>query len=240
MSALPAAAAYRLWAPNYEPETAVSYLENLVVERLGHRTEGRRLLDVGCGTGRRLRACAAALRVGVDLTLEMIVASSSGASLRSADGPGPATLTAGSPSGLLLLSADARKLPFPDGAFDLVWCRLMIGHVPDPTDLYAEIARVCRAGGSLVVTDLHPAAAAAGHRRTFRDAAGGLREVEHYVHTLERHVALAGAVGLELRRSMDGTVGPEIRTFYAAADRLDAYRQQIGSPLVLALDLRKR
>ena len=45
---------YTLWAPLYE-ETAVSALEDRVVSGLGSDARGAALLDVGCGTGRRLR-----------------------------------------------------------------------------------------------------------------------------------------------------------------------------------------
>ena len=218
MSTLPAREAYRLWAPRYEAETAVSWLDERVVGTLGPPPAGRRLLDVGCGTGRRLRGAGAALAVGVDLVPEML---------------------AGSGGGGLRAAADLRALPLRAGAFDLVWCRLVVGHLPDLAAAYAELARVCRPGGTVLVTDFHPAAVAAGHRRTFRDAAGATREIEHHVHPAEAHAALAREAGLALRTRMDGCVGPGLRPFYARAGRLAAYREQRGLPLVLALAFRR-
>ncbi|HSJ13255.1 MAG TPA: methyltransferase domain-containing protein [Longimicrobiales bacterium] len=211
MSPLPARAAYRLWAASYDSENAVSFLENQLAEALAPAGAARRLLDAGCGTGRRLRSGRA---YGVDLSPEMLQA-----------GVGRGRVAA----------ADLRALPFPDRSFDLVWCRLAVGHVPELDAVYAELARVCDAGGGVFISDFHPAAAAAGHRRTFRDATGERHEVEHFVHPDERHEALAGSHGLQLRARRDGVVGPPVEAFYAAHGMVEQYRAQLGLPLVLAL-----
>jgi SAM-dependent methyltransferase len=43
-------------------------------------------------------------------------------------------------------------LPFPDGAFDLVWCSEVIEHLRNPAAAIAEFKRVLRSGGTLIVT----------------------------------------------------------------------------------------
>ena len=43
--------------------------------------------------------------------------------------------------------ADAMKLPFDDGSFDIVVCSHVYEHVPDPAKMFAEIERVLRPGG---------------------------------------------------------------------------------------------
>lgn len=223
-SPLPAREAYRLWAPSYETENAVTLLDERAVAALSPPVEGRALLDAGCGTGRRLPPPGVARRaVGVDLVPEMLQA-------------GRARRPAGPP----LIAGDITALPLRDASFDLVWCRLVAGHLPALDGLYRELARVCRPDGCVIVTDFHPAAARAGHDRTFRDAAGRVWAIEHHVHDAETHEQAAAAAGLALDARLDAAVGPEVRPFYERAGALDRYEAQLGLPLVLALRFTRR
>ena len=218
MTSLPAREGYRLWAPSYEGETVVSLLERRAVEALGVPTARRRLLDVGCGTGRRLRDADAVTVVGVDLTPEMLAVA-----------PAPLARAAG----------DVRALRLADASFDVVWCRLVVGHLPELDAAYAELARVCVPGGEVVVTDLAAEAAAAGHRRTFHDASGAVRELEHHVHTADTHLEAAWRAGLALVAHRRAVVDASVEPLYAAAGKLDRFAEQRGLPLVLALAFRR-
>lgn len=215
---LTAREAYRLWAPVYQTETAVSFLEDRLVKALTVPVTGRKLLDAGCGVGRRMRGASARLAVGVDAVPEM---------LQCPERVGP------------VAAADLRALPFATASFDVVWCRLVIGHIQELDATYAELARVCRAGGTVVITDFHPDAVAAGHRRTFRDAEGTTHEIEHWVHDHAAHATSADRAKLRRTVRHDGIVGPLIRPFYATADRLGAYEAQRGLKLVLVLAYRR-
>jgi malonyl-CoA O-methyltransferase len=218
MSTIAARAGYRLWAPHYEAETAISHLENLVVGEMGVATAHKRLLDVGCGTARRIRGSGARLAIGVDLTFEMFDAAA---------------------REHLLSAGDVRALPFASSAFDVVWCRLLIGHIAALEIAYAELSRVCRNGGTIVVSDVCPDAIAAGHRRRFRDSSGIEHELEHHVHTPAAHGRAAGHAGLEMIATCDGVVGESIKPFYDRAGRPEAYQEQVGLPLVRVTSWRK-
>jgi SAM-dependent methyltransferase len=128
------------------------------------------VLDVGCGTGRALPALRAAVGdtgvvIGVDITPQMLdVARARGRAERAA-----------------LLLANARRLPFASGSVDAVFAAGLIMHLPDTGAALAELARVTRPGGRLVL--FHPSgrvALAARHGRTLRPdeplAEGLLRE----------------------------------------------------------------
>lgn len=214
---LPPREAYRLWAPNYDAETAVSALDDLAVSELNPAGPTRRLLDAGCGTGRRLPPWPGVLAVGVDLVPEML------ATGRRRGDRG------------CLAAADVRELPFSSGTFDLIWCRLVLGHLPDLTEPYREFLRVACPGACLVVTDFHPIALDLGHSRTFRDRTGQLHRVETYAHSQTEHERAARQAGFLLERTQEWQVGPQVRRFYEAADALDRYQQQVGTPLLLAL-----
>ncbi|HET9015782.1 MAG TPA: methyltransferase domain-containing protein [Thermomicrobiaceae bacterium] len=49
--------------------------------------------------------------------------------------------------------ADAEDLPFPDAAFDVVTCRIAPHHFADVDRFVAEVARVLRPGGRLMLVD---------------------------------------------------------------------------------------
>ncbi|WP_051683219.1 class I SAM-dependent methyltransferase [Sphingomonas sp. UNC305MFCol5.2] len=221
MSALPVREGYRLWAPTYNAENAVSQLEASLVAEMTPPLAGLRLLDAGCGTGRRLRDCGAAMATGVDLSPEMIAA-------------GQGDLD----PAIRLLVGDVRALPLPDAGFDLVWCRLVIGHLSECARAYAELGRVTARGGQVIVTDFHPAAHAAGHRRTFRHG-DQVHEVEHHVHELAIHREAARAAGLRLAAVRAAEVGPSVRPFYERAGRIAQYEADRGLPVVLALSFVK-
>jgi malonyl-CoA O-methyltransferase len=216
MTVLSPKEAYRLWAPTYADETAISFLESELTADLTPPLQDLRLLDAGCGTGRRLSGAHAALAVGVDLSPEMLAAVAE-------RGPGVQTLV-----------ADIRDLPLPDHGFDVIWCRLVIGHLPDCAPVYAELARVAASGARLVITDFHPAAYEAGHRRTFRHGAE-VHEIEHHVHDLDRHLAAATTAGWRLAESRSAVVGPAARPFYEKAGRSTLYAEHEGLPVVLGL-----
>jgi len=223
MSVLAPREAYRLWARSYEAENAITHLEQGLVRALGPSPAGLCLLDAGCGTGRRLLGTRARRAVGVDPSPEMIAT-------------GRETHAFGRE--VRLQVGDVRALRLPDAAFDLAWCRLVIGHLDDCRRAYRELARVTRKGGHAIVTDFHTAAHAAGHRRTFR-CDGAVHEAEHHVHPAEAQIAAAGAAGLTLLEQAEAVIGPEALPFYRAKGRQALYEEHRGLPVVLALAFRR-
>ena len=105
-------------------------------------TGGRRILEVGVGTGLSLPYYPAGCRVvGIDVCDAMLqVARARAAALRLE------TVEA-------LLEMDAEQLAFPDGAFDAIVAMYVATVVPNPTRLLAEMARVCAPGGSVIIVN---------------------------------------------------------------------------------------
>jgi demethylmenaquinone methyltransferase/2-methoxy-6-polyprenyl-1,4-benzoquinol methylase len=60
---------------------------------------------------------------------------------------------AGAESQITLIEADARKLPFPDGSFQIVSAAFGLRNVSDTDAGLLEMARVCRSGGSVAVLE---------------------------------------------------------------------------------------
>jgi len=98
------------------------------------------VLDVAIGTGLNLPHYPPGVRVtGVDLSPVMLTA----AAKRAAD----LGLT------VALSEADAEHLPFPDASFDTVVCTLSLCSVGDDRAAIAEMHRVLRPGGQLLLLD---------------------------------------------------------------------------------------
>jgi SAM-dependent methyltransferase len=205
--------AYRLWAPTYDEGALLCYLDDELARAMLQGLPQTHLLDAGCGAGGRIRDIPGA--VGIDLSPEMIAAG------------GLHNVVAG----------DIREMPFASGQFDMVWCRLVLGHLRDPLPAYLEFCRVCMPGGYVFVTDFHPEATLAGHRVTFNDEAGVVREVESYRHTSDAELALQA--GLELVATRDGAVGPSARDFYIRGIGRRAYIRDFGLNLVRACLFRR-
>ena len=113
-------------------------VEQAAIERAAGRLDGLRVLDAGCGTGRFAAALErrAARLVGVDLD--------------------PAMLSVAAPRVRApLLAADARKLPFRDAAFDVAIAVTVCEFTASPAALVAELARVTRPGGRVVIGALN-------------------------------------------------------------------------------------
>jgi len=93
---------------------------------------GRRVLDVGTGTGRAAIALAqrGGVVTGVDASAEMLAV----ARRRAAEAKVRVTFA----------REDAHRLPFEDGSFDAVICLRVLMHTPDWRQSLAELCRVSR------------------------------------------------------------------------------------------------
>jgi len=100
---------------------------------------GRRVMEVGAGSGRDLLALARAGAVGVVLDYSP---ASLGLVRRQAREQGLP---------VLLVQADALRMPFRDGTFDVVFHQGLLEHFRDPMPLLRENTRVTARGGRVIV-----------------------------------------------------------------------------------------
>ena len=99
---------------------------------------GAAVLDVGCGTGILLPI----LRESMNGDGHVVALDLSGEMLKRA-------LSKGQPA--VYVQGDAESLPLPEGVFDWVICNAVFPHFPDKPRALAELRRVLRTGGYLVI-----------------------------------------------------------------------------------------
>ena len=139
-------------APHYDRRFRYGGLPGVAaaLSRATRATEGRLVLEVGCGTGHWLPAFGARGVLGADRSLGMLAraaAKRSPSAGRPADAPTAA-----------LLAADAHALPFDGPAFDLVACVNALHHFGDPRRFVERAATLLRGGGALVIVGMDPGA----------------------------------------------------------------------------------
>lgn len=103
-----------------------------------------RVLEVGCGAGWMWAEAAARLPSDLDLTLSDISPGMVAEAVERVGSLGRYRRTEGR-------VADVQELPFRSASFDVVVANYVLHHVPDPGRAVAEMARVVRAGGTVVV-----------------------------------------------------------------------------------------
>jgi SAM-dependent methyltransferase len=125
---------------------------------------GKRILDVGCGTGigeislARLRLSQMHL-FGVDLIVDRV---------RNAH-----EATRGINAKVGYAAADAGRLPFSDNTFDSTYCVAVLQHIRDLSGALADIVRVTRPNGRVLIVEPDNAA-----RYWFSSVASGMEAFE--------------------------------------------------------------
>jgi ubiquinone/menaquinone biosynthesis C-methylase UbiE len=116
------------------------------ITALSGARHGDRVLDVGCNGGYLTRLLSRA--VGPDGTVTGLDPSEQAIAHARRRAPENCRYTTGA----------AQDLEFPDASFDVVTCVLAMHHIPEPerAAAFAEIYRVLRPGGRLLVADFRP------------------------------------------------------------------------------------
>jgi len=141
------------------------------------------VLEVAIGTGRNLAFYPEGVRLtGIDLSPAMLE--------RARERAGELGMEVD------LREGDAQDLPFPGGSFDTVVCTLSLCNVPDDRRAVAEMKRVLKAGGRLLLLDHIRAASGLG--RAVQKALEFVMVRLEGEHLLRRPLEHAQAEGLRI------------------------------------------
>src|SRR5689334_11299262 len=138
-------AARTVWSDGDYPSVArqIEGVGKSTVERAGIQA-GDAVLDVACGAGNATIPAAgtAARTVGLDITPELIEAGKRAAAEAGVE--------------IEWVEGDAQDLPFDDDSFDVVLSVFGCMFAPDHAKAAAELARVLKPGGRMVVAAWRP------------------------------------------------------------------------------------
>lgn len=179
-------AGYDRWAAIYDGEdNPLIALEAPEVARLLGGVHGLKIADVGCGTGRHAVELA---RSGAQVT-----------ALDFSQGMLDKAREKAKTLPIEWIAHDLHEaLPLPDAAFDRVICCLVLEHITDLATLFAEMGRICKPDGWIVVSAMHSAMMLRGITARFTDPNTG-RETRPRSHPNTLSDFVMAAVKSDLR-----------------------------------------
>ncbi len=135
---------------------------------------------------------------------------------------------------------DLEALPLASAAVDAAVCALAMVHLPEVGRAVAELARVVRPGGRVLISDVHPFLVLLGWQAQFRTASGGAGFMRLHPHLPSAYCQAFAEAGLRVRTCHEPLLTPDA-ALTAAAERLpDANRAAwVGLPGVVIWDLEK-
>ena len=199
---------YELWSQTYDQPLRLFPIEHPTMCMLLDRLPPSVLLDTACGTGR----CSEYLAerghqvIGVDQSAAMLAKAR--AKLPRAE----------------FREGDLEALPLETAAVDAAVCALALVHLPELGKAVAELARVVRPGGRVIISDVHPFLVLLGWQAQFRTAGGDTGFMRLHLHLPSDYCQAFEAAGLRVRACHEPLLTPE-SAVTAAAERLpDANR----------------
>ncbi len=187
-------AGYAAWAASYDgPGNRTVAAEEPAVRAVLTDLPPDVAVDAGCGTGRHAAHLTGLGHrvIGVDASPEMLACARErvpGGDFR---------------------AGDLRALPVADDTADVVVCALALSHLPD-LGAVAELARVLKPGGTLVLSNPHPfATAVLGARAWCRTPTGERVEIPEFAHPVGAYLDAFAAAGLVARRCLEPVYGEQ-------------------------------
>jgi len=216
---------YAAWASSYDaPGNVTVALEQEVVHALlSELPAGSVVLDAGCGTGRHAAFLVDKGHdvVGIDSSPEML-----------------ALATTKVPNARLEL-AELERIPLPDSSVDAAVCGLVLSHARDISPAVAELTRVLRPGGRLIVSNPHPfATGLLDWRATVTDDSGRLAVIPEYPHAHSEYVEAFTSAGLRIVGCHEPALTAERAREEAKAGLDEAFELALtGFPVVIVWNL---
>ena len=220
MEVVPTQIGYDRWAEVYDDEdNPLVLLEERHIAAFAGDVAGLAVADIGCGTGRHaLRWAAAGARVtALDFSAAMLD--------RARAKPGAQAVT--------FIQHDlAKPFPLESAAFDRVFSCLVLEHIAALDSFFAELRRLCRPNGCVIISVMHPAMSLRGVQARFIDPATGRRiSPAGHAHRMSDYLMAAIRAGLKLEHISEHSADA------ALAARSSRAAKYVGWPMLLLMKL---
>ena len=186
------ATAYNDWAETYDTvENRTRDLAAETLRQLNLNLDDRRIVEVGCGTGRNTIWLA-------ERSAEIVALDFSEAMLARAR-------TRVNDPRIRFMQHDARVgWPLAAASAEVVIAMLILEHVEYLEPVFTEAARVLSRGGQFYVCELHPVLQLLGKQARFTNARTGENTlVTAFIHRTDDYLQAAEASGFELVSAVD-------------------------------------
>jgi SAM-dependent methyltransferase len=185
-------AAYDRWSKHYDRTVnSTVAIDELSFPPVWAHLTGRKILEIGCGTGRHTRKLA---RLGNQVTgIEV----SRGMLEIAQAGPGTESVE--------FIRADFLLYPgLAAESFDAVICSLVLEHISPVARFFAKVAAVLRPGGEFYLSEIHPMRIAGGTQANFDDPETGENvRLVSYAHSADLIAECGRCAGLALTLEED-------------------------------------
>ncbi len=205
---------HAVWSATYdEAPNALLELERRTVATWLPPLESKTVADIACGTGRwsRFVEKLGARTVGVDFSRPMLKRAHA-----------------------RLIEGDALHIPLRNNCSDFTICAFAAGYMESPALLIAELSRITRKDGYVLVTDIHPIAIGSGWRRSFRQG-GEVFEIENRAHSIDALLASASRCGLALARMDEPVLGEPERRIFRECGQEHRFESVCATPAIFAM-----
>jgi cytosine/adenosine deaminase-related metal-dependent hydrolase/ubiquinone/menaquinone biosynthesis C-methylase UbiE len=182
------------------------------------------VVDLGCGTGRWLKAlqeAGARSLLGLDSSEEMLGFA--------------ASKLAGAAN---LVCADCGSASLEGNSADVILANFVLSYVEDARHLLETASRALRPGGSIFITDIHPETAAALNWR--RGGPRGQREfheIRTHQRTIDQIISVCEKANLYVALVLEPRFGDEERLIFKKNGKQEYFGQIEGFPPIYILQL---
>jgi SAM-dependent methyltransferase len=213
---------YRLWANTYddEPNPMLS-LEQRILESLLPPLVGMDVVDLGCGTGRWLKAlhgAGARNLLGLDSSPEMLSVADS--------------KLAGAAN---LVYANCGNASLEANSADVILANFVLSYVDDASHLVESASRALRPGGSIFITDIHPETAAALNWRRGIHGEREFHEIRTYPRTIEEIIVMCEKAKLHAALVLEPRFGNEEWLIFEKNGKQEYFDQIKSFPAIYIL-----